>query len=272
MGLSLSKYLYPMGLKDNLAVYLIPFIMTNKNVTSDETAFTDGEFDGIYPEGIQRNFWHTCRNRFILEGLSPKLTYMDVGSGRGVVTDYLYKHGITIEGAELGESKPMPNNTVLIHYKTDATELPINKRLQIQVLTFFDVIEHIEQPVPFLESMLAAYPNVTELVFTVPARQEIWTNFDAFNRHFMRYSLADMQQVVKSLGFQVVTNRYFFQSLYWLLFAKTRFSRANRDEQQRPPKGMMAVIHGIIGNLMFWESKLLPKHWYGSSVFCVCRR
>lgn len=261
-----------MGLQDNLTIYLIPSTMINPNVTNDETAFTDEEFDGIYPEGIERNFWHTCRNRFILEGLSPHLTYMDVGSGRGVVTDYLYKHGVAIEGAELGDSNPMLNNTVPIHHKTDATELSLAQRLQIQALTFFDVIEHIEQPIPFLESMLAAYPNVTEMVFTVPARQEIWTNFDEFNRHFMRYNLTDMQRVVNSLGFRVVTNRYFFQSLYWLLFAKTRFSRANRDEQQRPPKGIMAGIHRIIGNLMFWESKLLPKHWYGSSVFCVCRR
>ncbi len=88
----------------------------------------------------------------------------------------------------------------------------------------------------------------------------------------MRYNLADMQRVVNSLGFRVSTNRYFFQSLYLVLFAKTRLSRGNRDEQQRPPKGVMAVIHRIIGNLMFWESKLLPKQWYGSSVFCVCRR
>ncbi len=144
--------------------------MINANVTNDETAFTDEEFDGIYPAGIEHNFWHTCRNRFILKGLSPHLTYMDVGSGRGIVTDYLYKRGIAIEGAELGDSNPMPNTTVPIHYKTDATELPLTKRLQVQALTFFDVIEHIEQPIPFLESILAAYPNVTELVFTVPAR------------------------------------------------------------------------------------------------------
>ncbi|MBO0933420.1 methyltransferase domain-containing protein [Fibrella aquatilis] len=246
--------------------------MTNRAITSDETAFTDEEFDEIYPQGIEANFWHTCRNRLIMNALSPGLLYMDVGSGRGIVTDYLFKHGVVIEGAELGDSNPMPNNTVPIHYKTNVTELPETLRLQVGALTFFDVIEHIEQPIPFLETILKAYPNVTELVFTVPARQEIWTNFDEFNRHFMRYSLPDMRRVVEALGFQVVTNRYFFQSLYCLLFAKTRFSRTDRNEQQRPPKGVVALAHGLIGHLMYWESKLLPSGWYGSSVLCIGRR
>ena len=246
--------------------------MTSPQKTTNETAFTDEEFDGIYPEGIERNFWHTCRNKFILTALSPQLRYMDVGSGRGIVTDYLYKHGIAIQGAELGDANPMPNNTVPIHYATDVTQLPLSLRLQTQALTFFDVIEHIETPVSFIEAVLEAYPNVTELVFTVPARQEIWTNFDEFNRHFMRYSLSDMNLVVEELGFRVVTNRYFFQSLYWLLFAKTRFSRADRHEQQLPPTGIAAMAHKLIGRLMYWESTLLPTHWYGSSVLCVARR
>lgn len=245
---------------------------TNLSKVSLDTAFTDEEFDGIYPKGIERNFWHTCRNRIILNALSNQHTYMDVGSGRGIVTDYLYKHGIAIEGAELGDSNPMPGNIVPIHYQTDVTDLPLAARLKVTALTFFDVIEHIEQPVSFLKSILATYPNVTELVFTVPARQEIWTNFDEFNRHYMRYNLTDMSRVVEALGFRVETNRYFFQSLYWVLFAKTRFSRADRDEQQRPPKGIAAVAHRLIGKLMYLESNMLPKRWFGSSVLCIGRR
>ena len=42
------------------------------------------------------------------------------------------------------------------------------------------------------------FENAKHLVITVPARQELWTNYDVFNGHFKRYNLTDLEGFVRS--------------------------------------------------------------------------
>ncbi len=236
------------------------------------TEFDNDEFSKAYPDGIQNDFWNTARNKIILHYLNKyKLdNILDVGCGRGIVTGYLQQHGKAITGVELGNTKPISEG-LSIYYHTDAVTLPIEIRSKVQTIMFLDVIEHIEHPVDFIRGLIPAFPNLTHLLITVPARKELWSNYDEYYGHFRRYDLDMMAQTIKELDMQALTNTYFFHSLY-MAFKLNNAVKKERNTTLHPPKGSLAkAVHGLIGWGLYQEALLLPRNTVGTSVLCVAK-
>ncbi|RYE23643.1 MAG: methyltransferase domain-containing protein [Sphingobacteriales bacterium] len=236
------------------------------------TEFDNDEFSKAYPDGIQNDFWNTARNKVIHHYLNKyKLdNILDVGCGRGIVTGYLQQRGKHIMGVELGVTRPITSG-LTIHYNTDAVTLPLATREGIRTIMLLDVIEHIEQPVDFMKHLLQAFPKLTHVLITVPARTELWSNYDDYYGHFRRYDLEMMQQTIASLNMEVLTNTYFFHSLYPMFMLNNKVKK-ERNTTLQPPKGALAkAIHGLIGWGLYQEAMLLPKGTAGTSVLCVAR-
>jgi SAM-dependent methyltransferase len=57
------------------------------------------------------------------------------------------------------------------------------------VVTCMDVIEHVEADAAFLEQIVRATRPGTQLLLTVPAGMELWSEHDVTNGHFRRYTI-----------------------------------------------------------------------------------
>ncbi len=60
-----------------------------------ETAFSETQQFHIYPPGIERNFWHTARNRLIAYYLNRYRAepILEIGAGTGIVVHALRQKG-----------------------------------------------------------------------------------------------------------------------------------------------------------------------------------
>ena len=91
-----------------------------------------------------------------------------------------------------------------------AEMLPIAFRESIECLLFLDVIEHVDDAPGFLATMLAAYPNASTVIVTVPARPEVWSEWDEHFEHRRRYMRESLSAHLKEAGLHLTKMRYFF--------------------------------------------------------------
>ncbi|MCX8473602.1 MAG: methyltransferase domain-containing protein, partial [Sediminibacterium sp.] len=194
----------------------------------EKTQFNDNQFENLYGDYSQYLYWNVYRNRFIYK-IIHKLKVnkiLDVGSGRGIVTDFLFKKNIQIQGVELGDSKPILNATVSIQYNMDVFNL--DKNLPIKTISLFDVIEHLEHPIEFIKKLKLHFNHLENILITVPARNEIWSSFDEFYGHYKRYTLEDFKILEQELNGKILYKQYFFQILYYLICLNKTLNKNKR--------------------------------------------
>jgi hypothetical protein len=107
------------------------------------------------------------------------------------------------------------------------------------------------------------------LVVTVPARAELWSNYDEHYGHYRRYSLSSLHSELAAAGIQIVMNSYMFR----LLYVPTRLLlllQGGRQTRVQPPR--RPLIHRLGAALLYADFTCLPAAWYGTSVICVGRR
>lgn len=237
------------------------------------TQFNHDEYLFAYPDGIENNFWNYARNKTIHHWLKtiPHRKILDIGCGRGVVTDFLYRHSINITGVELGTTTPISSSGANILYGTNALQLDEATRTQFNTITLFDVLEHLENPVQFVKDLRAHFPSAEYLLLTVPARQELWSNFDEYYGHMQRYTPRLLKDELEQAGCTVIRQRYFFHSLYFVMKLNKMMKRERKIAFHAPGKGLTGLVHKFIGTFFYLESRSMPKKLKGSSIICIAK-
>lgn len=88
-----------------------------------------------------------------------------------------------------------------------------------------DVMEHIENDVDALKDIYNKLESKGHLLIYVPARPELYSNFDKSIGHFRRYKKKELVNKVKEAGFTVKYCRYqdflgYFAAYYNVMFSK----------------------------------------------------
>jgi hypothetical protein len=138
----------------------------------------------------------------------------------------------------------------------DAADLPQDTRKRTGTILLLDVVEHIEHPAEFVAGLLAAYPSLEHIIITVPARMELWTNYDDYYGHFLRYDKAKLRALATACALDVVELKYFFVSLYPIMRSTFRRSQA-RPLETKPPSSALAIgLHALIGAAFAIEERV----------------
>lgn len=188
-----------------------------------ETAFSSQQYDEAYPDGIEKNFWNLARNALVCKavrhllhtaGLSGDSLILDVGCGPGIVVSALRADGLMVEGVELAKPEPLASARSFLHLHQSVFDLPADLRSRVRIILLLDVIEHIQQPVEFIKALQVACPNLYGCVVTVPARQEVWSNYDEHYGHFRRYNRPLLVETLTDAGMTPDKPAYIFGLLY----------------------------------------------------------
>jgi SAM-dependent methyltransferase len=244
-----------------------------------DTSFDQSQFALPYAPGVEKHFWHYARNRIIerhlrrlMEPNNAQMLVLDVGCGPGIVVGYLRQAGINCRGVELGHPSLRPGLEDHVLIDLDATQMPLATRQQVKTILLLDVIEHIAHPHIFLEGLLSAFENLEHFVITVPARMELWSNYDEFYGHFLRYDKESFLQLATSANLHVQECKYFFAGLYPVIWMLSKFV-GTRSLESRPPKGFAAIVHRLIGNVFLLEERTpLAGNFLGTSMIGVMSR
>jgi 2-polyprenyl-3-methyl-5-hydroxy-6-metoxy-1,4-benzoquinol methylase len=226
------------------------------------TEFSDEQYESAYPDGIENHWWNLARNRILTNTVKKfagaGASVLDVGCGRGFVVKYLRDQGIDCTGVELAKAQPPVSVRDHVRLGLDAWELPLAERTRYKTILLLDVIEHVPDPAAFLKRLCDGFPNLSHLVITVPACQELWSNYDECYGHCRRYSLEMLKNTSIALGAYIIWSSYFFHMTYPVCWAAAHLAK-KRETTLHAPQGIGIWLHKVIAWAMIFDYFFLPR-------------
>jgi SAM-dependent methyltransferase len=233
------------------------------------------------------SFWFKHRNKCIeavVQKYGQKRVFFDVGGGNGFVAK-----GIQASGTEAILVEPGINGclnaqkrkikTIICSTLEDAGFFPD----RLPAVGLFDVVEHIEDDISFLKQIHRYLENEGLIYITVPAYKLLWSADDDYAGHFRRYTLAEMEQKLTSLGFDMLYSTYIFSILplpIFLMrtlpskFLKTK-SPSDLDKIKDEHGEKSSLLNDLLNKLWQWELRQInagKKIPFGGSCLLVAKK
>jgi SAM-dependent methyltransferase len=192
---------------------------------------------------------------------------LDVGAGSGFFSRYL-----------LAQTDAQQACCVDTSYEADSESLeagkPVHYRqalepLEADLVLLMDVLEHVDDDRGLLRDCMAKVPAKTRFLITVPAFNFLWSGHDVFLEHRRRYTLPELEAVVKAAGLKLVCGAYYF-GLVFPLAAGVRLLGSSSSESRSQLRQHHQLTNAVLGALCRLELAVLPfNRLAGLSVFCL---
>lgn len=228
----------------------------------------DRAFYGEYYEIEGRHWWFVGRRAVLLRVLrdclpqAEHVRILDVGCGTGTMLGYLSEFG-QVQGVDASESaiafcreRGLEN----VRHVPDGA-LPFPDR-SFELVTAFDVIEHIEDDGAALRDLRRLIAPGGALMLSVPAYSFLWGRQDEISHHKRRYTAPDLQARLTAAGFTVERLTYFNTLLFPPIAAVRLLARLRgSDGQLRSDFTMNAPgrLNTALGRLFAVEARLLGR-------------
>ena len=204
------------------------------------------------------------------------LTIADVGCGTGGMMKTLSEYG-RVTGVD--ESKKAREYCARRGFK-DVLSTPEwdQSSEQYDLVTAFDVVEHIDDDVGFLKKLYARIKPEGRILVTVPAYQFLWSEFDEMNHHKRRYTRKWLLRSLVSAGFRVERASY-FNSILFPALAGARLVERLKKPGSTPQETLdrwfrVGPLNPVLRRIFSFE-----RHWvkkqnlpFGSSILALGRK
>jgi ubiquinone/menaquinone biosynthesis C-methylase UbiE len=186
----------------------------------------------------EKSFWFQHRNRVISHLLTRyhhQSPLLDIGGGNGLQARYLQPQTpvVMVEPGAAGCNTAKTRGVKWVVQSTlEALSLP---DASVDALSFFDVLEHLDNPQGILRECHRILKPGGNLFVTVPAFQFLWCDEDIYADHKRRYTVPSLAKELTTPGFELSYISYYFQFLLLPLFLLRtlpyKLSRKNQQEE-----------------------------------------
>jgi SAM-dependent methyltransferase len=179
---------------------------------------------------------------------------VDIGSGAGGMLSSLLPYGEvwSLEGDAESANRIRERYGARVNLVPDFFEQATLPESSFDVVTMFDVLEHIEDDAAALKRIAGLLKPGGMYVATVPARPSLWGHHDVLNRHYRRYLRSDLRRVIESSGLVIETCSYFNTFLFPMIYVVRRLWRllgkTESDIHQPGP-----FVNGLLARLFSAE-------------------
>lgn len=208
--------------------------------------------------------------------LSPYLVdpVLEIGAGIGTLAVQLASLGHAVIASELDpvmepalreNTHAAQTMTVGIGVTLPATDPIVTHQAPATVL-MSNVIEHIEEDVDALASLIRHLEPASRLVVVAPAHQWAHTGLDDRLGHYRRYTKSTLDRAITSAGWTVSTVRYFnpIGALTWAI--------SGHLLRRTSITGWQTAIVEALVPLLRRVDRTLSGRWLGQSVIAVADR
>jgi len=235
--------------------------------------------DEWYELATTDHFWFKWRFE-VLKRLMPK-NYnwgetLDIGCGNGVTMEQIKKHyGCGVSGCDLNLKalKMIPAEMAPLYFY-NIREKQNRLKERFSTILLLDVIEHIKDPVAFLDSVSFHLKPGGSLIVNVPAIQSFFSKYDKVAGHLRRYSTSSLSNELGAAGFQIEQASYWGFTMIPLLFMRKLmlfFCRNNKTIKIgfQPP---FPMAHSILNFLGRFECSAFRRVPIGTSLAVLAKK
>ena len=235
------------------------------------------------------SLWFIQRNDLILNLINKHHidgNFLDIGGGNGFQAKAIIKSNFNgrvficepgYEGCLNAKKRGIENvfNGIFENF-------PFSENA-ISVVGLFDVIEHIEDDIKFLNELYERLNVNSYVLINVPALKCLWSDVDQFAGHFRRYNKSDIKRFRENTNFEIIDFGYFFSQYVLPLFFlrvlpyRLRLNRPFKNSMQKETNNhkttnkFKKVLNHLHKNQL---SKVLKdeKIMIGSSIYMVLKK
>lgn len=229
----------------------------------------------------QSHWWYVGRRRIIAgfveeicKGVKdPPARILDVGCGTGANLLLLSKFG-DAEGVDISEDALAFCRERGLDKVTHgaAEELPYEDGM-FDLVTAFDVVEHMDDDVAGLREMRRVLRPGGRVLLFVPTFMFLWGVQDDVSNHRRRYRLPELRRVLDQAGFEVERSTYANITFFAPILMVRQFMRLTGLKTDTENTINVPALNGVFGWFLGTESTIL-RHMnlpFGVSGLCVAR-
>jgi 2-polyprenyl-3-methyl-5-hydroxy-6-metoxy-1,4-benzoquinol methylase len=264
--------------------------LTKKNeiyvADTNTTLSYPNEGNQIYFDVEANSFWFKHRNACItslVQHYTSEKTFFDIGGGNGYVSKGLMNIGMNpiliepgIQGCANAKKRGVENVVCATLEESGCRENSLPN------VGLFDVVEHIEKDDAFIKNIHRYMQEEGLLYITVPSYAFLWSTEDELAGHYRRYSLQQIESLLKNNGFSIMYSSYFFSFLPLpILIKRTLLGKFKPRKAtsihtvQKEHKNPNKLIDVIVKKLLKWEIRKISngkKMNFGSSCILVAKK
>lgn len=192
---------------------------------------------------------------------------VDIGAGSAVFSRQLFKDfpHVSITAVDIGYgTEQLDDSSHGVKYLKELR----NSDADIYILT--DVLEHILDDSSFLQNYAGMAKNDSLFIITVPAMQSLWSGHDLFLKHYRRYSLENLKQLITTSNLHLLEIRYLYSLLFPIAWIRRRFIIKSDKKSELREFGF--CINMSIRTLLFLDAHLFRKLNFGISLIAVAKK
>jgi len=229
----------------------------------------------------QSHWWHTGRRRILASFVAdicrqvtdrrPRI--LDVGCGTGANLLMLSKYG-DAEGVDVSEDAlAFCRERGLDKVKLGAgEELPYEDGT-FDLVTAFDVVEHMDDDLAGLREMRRVLRPGGRVLLFVPAFMFLWGLQDDVSHHRRRYRMSGLRRVLEEAGFEIERTTYANITFFLPILLMRKLMRFTGIKAESENNINVSALNGILGRMLGAESLILKfmNLPFGVSGLCVAK-
>lgn len=219
--------------------------------------------------------WYYCSKAAAMTRLlgdTPVKRILDIGAGSGFFTHHLLTRTTATEAWCVDISYETDSDTTTagkpVHYRRSIDSVDTD------LVLLMDVLEHVDDDVGLLKAYLDKVPPGSRFLMTVPAFRFLWSGHDEFLEHKRRYTLPQLETVVRDAGLTVMQGAYYF-GLVFPIAATLRLLPIGA--QPSAPRSQLKRHHPLVNTLLktlctIERPFMGVNRLAGLTVFCLARK
>jgi len=220
--------------------------------------------------------WRFAAMRQVLEPEGVAEPVLEVGCGNAVARGQIEQHyGCAVDGCDVNqEALQQAERGRGKLYLYDIHQRRSEWRDHFATIFLLDTLEHIDEPVRFLESIAYHLRPGGRLLITVPALPVLYSRYDAADGHVKRYRVGVLRQELAAAGLTLERHSFWGLSMIPVLLVRKLVLRFLPRERVievgfQPPS---RLVDGVLRGLMHAERRLWPRPIIGTSFVALARK
>lgn len=232
----------------------------------------------ILDEDIDQHWYYKSKAKAmerLLNGLTIK-SILDIGAGSAFFSRYLLRQTNALEAYCVDTS-----------YKTNSIDLENNKKIyfrknietaetkEADLVLLMDVLEHVDDDVGLLKEYISKVPNGSTFLITVPAFNFLYGPHDVYLEHRRRYTLNQLEEVVRDAGLNIEKGCYFFGMVFpvAVVLRITQKFLMNFNTPNTNLKRSNFLVNYLLKSVCSMETTIMKfNRIAGLTAFCLARK